>query len=74
MNMTDAAIGSIAFYYSTSAAVTGGVTIWSGLNGTRTLLGSINLIANDSLQKCATDAQQQLPWFGRRSQPARQGI
>ena len=48
MNMTEAAFGSFAFYYSTPAAVTGGVKIWSGLNGTGTLLGSINLFANNA--------------------------
>jgi len=48
MNMTEAAIGSFAFYYSSPAAVIGGVKIWSGLNGTGTLLGSINLAVNNT--------------------------
>jgi len=48
MNMTEAAIGSFAFYYSSPATVTGGVKIWSGLNGTGSMLGSIDLGANNT--------------------------
>lgn len=38
--------GSIGFYYSSSAAIVGGLQVWSGLDGTGTLLASFDLAAN----------------------------
>lgn len=37
---------ALSFYYSTAADVTGAIKAYSGLNGTGTLLGTVNLIAN----------------------------
>jgi hypothetical protein len=48
MNMIEWAIGSFSFIYSSPVAVTGAVKAYSGLNGTGTLLGSLNLAANDA--------------------------
>jgi hypothetical protein len=46
MNMSEWAIGTFSFFYSSPLAVTGAVKAYSGLNGTGTLLGSIDLAAN----------------------------
>ena len=37
---------SLNFFYSSSAAVVGGVKVWSGLDGTGTLLTSLSLLNN----------------------------
>ena len=39
------ASNALSFYYSTPIAVVGAIEAWSGLNGTGTLLGSIDLTA-----------------------------
>jgi PEP-CTERM motif len=39
-------VGGLSFWYSSTAAVFGGVEVWSGLNGTGNLLASFNLAAN----------------------------
>lgn len=43
---------AVSFWYSSSAAVTQGVNVWSGLNGTGTLLASLNL-ANNAQDGCS---------------------
>ncbi len=47
LNVAAGAIGHLSFYYSSPAAAAGAVKAYSGLNGTGTLLGSIDLAAND---------------------------
>ena len=49
MNVSNGADTALSFYYSSPSAVTGAVRAFSGLNGTGTLLGTFNLVANDSL-------------------------
>jgi len=46
MNMSEWAVGAFSFFYSSPVAVVGAVKAWSGLNGTGTLLGSLDLVAN----------------------------
>lgn len=43
----DGVNGALQFYYSTSAAAPGALKAYSGANGTGTLLGTIDLAAND---------------------------
>ena len=38
--------GAVSFYYSSTAAIANAVQVWSGLDGTGTLLASFNLAAN----------------------------
>jgi len=47
MNVAAGVDGYLSFYYSSASAVTGAVKAYSGLNGTGTLLGSVDLTAND---------------------------
>lgn len=42
----------LSFFYSSSAAVVAGVKVWSGLNGTGTVLASLNL-ANNAQMGCS---------------------
>lgn len=46
MNVAAGFGGTFSFYYSSSDAALGGVQVWSGPNGTGSLLASFNLIAN----------------------------
>jgi hypothetical protein len=46
MNVDAGVESAISFYYSTPAAVLGAVRAYSGLNGTGTLLGTLDLVAN----------------------------
>lgn len=46
MNVTDGVDGLLTFFYSTPNDVIGAVKAYSGLNGTGTLLGTFNLVAN----------------------------
>ena len=48
MNVVGGVDSALSFFYSSPAAVVGAVQAWSGLNGTGTLLGSFNLVANSS--------------------------
>ena len=48
MNMAEWAVGSFSFFYSSPAAVLGAVKAYSGLNGTGSLLGTLDLVANSS--------------------------
>ena len=49
MNMKEWAVGAFSFFYSSPVAIVGAVKAYSGLNGTGTLLGSLNLAANDAV-------------------------
>ncbi len=46
MNVAGGVDNAISFYYSSPVAVTGAIKAYSGLNGTGTLLGTIDLVAN----------------------------
>jgi len=48
MNVAAGVSGGLSFYYSSPEAVTGAIKAYSGLNGTGTLLGTINLSANSA--------------------------
>ena len=48
MNMAEWAVGSFSFFYSSPLAVLGAVKAYSGLDGTGTLLGSLDLVANST--------------------------
>lgn len=48
MNMAEWAVGSFSFFYSSPLAILGAVKAYSGLDGTGTLLGSLDLVANSS--------------------------
>lgn len=47
INVAAGVEGNLSFYYSSPSDVIGAITAWSGLNGTGTLLGSFDLVAND---------------------------
>ena len=47
MNVSGGVNGWLSFYYSSPTAAAGAVKAYSGLNGTGTLLGSIDLTANN---------------------------
>lgn len=49
MNVVGGFFGTLAFEYSASNAVANAVSIYSGLNGTGTLLGSASLLGNAQL-------------------------
>jgi hypothetical protein len=46
MNVAAGFTGAVSFFYSATQAVANGVQLWSGLDGTGTLLGSFNLLGN----------------------------
>jgi len=46
MNVAGGVTGGLSFFYSSPEAVTGAIKAYSGLNGTGTLLGTVNLGAN----------------------------
>ena len=49
MNVVEGGIaGALNFFYSTPQAITGAVRAYSGLDGTGSLLGSFDLLANDA--------------------------
>jgi hypothetical protein len=48
MNVAAGVEHGLAFYYTSASALTGAVKAYSGLNGSGTLLGTIDLAANDS--------------------------
>lgn len=48
MNVGAGVNGSLSFFYSTPVAVEGAIKAYSGLNGTGTLLGTFDLVANSS--------------------------
>jgi hypothetical protein len=47
---------AVSFSYSSSSALTGAVQVWSGLNGTGTLLASIDLANNAASNGCIDSA------------------
>ncbi len=47
---------AVSFSYSSSSALTGAVQVWSGLNGTGTLLASIDLANNAASNSCIDSA------------------
>ncbi|MEI7443747.1 MAG: PEP-CTERM sorting domain-containing protein [Burkholderiales bacterium] len=47
---------SVSFAYSSSAAVAGAVQVWSGLNGTGSLLASVDLANNATSNGCSSSA------------------
>ena len=47
INITSGAVSGFSFYYSSMVDVLGAVRAYSGLNGTGTLLGTLNLLQND---------------------------
>lgn len=46
LNVAAGATGALSFFYSSPSSVTGAIRAFSGLNGTGTLLGTFNLLAN----------------------------
>ena len=52
----------LSFFYSSTAAVTGAVKAYSGLNGTGTLLGTFDLAANDSGISPITESGAYTTW------------
>ncbi len=52
LNAAAGLTGSVSFYYSAVSSVTNGVQVWSGLNGTGSLLASFDLVANDPAGGC----------------------
>ena len=48
MNVADGVNGALSFFYSSPVALTGAIKAYSGLNGTGTLLGTFDLVANTS--------------------------
>lgn len=46
MNVASGFAGNFSFFYSSASAVANGVQVWSGLNGSGSLLASFNLLAN----------------------------
>jgi hypothetical protein len=55
LNLAAGFTNSVSFFYSSSAAVASGVQVWSGLNGSGSLLASFNLAANAKLGCSDTD-------------------
>lgn len=51
MNVAGGLSGAFSFWYSSMDAVSGGVNVWSGLNGTGDLLASFDLLGN-SMDGC----------------------
>jgi hypothetical protein len=48
MNVDAGVTGGLSFFYSTPSAATGAIKAYSGLNGTGTLLGTLDLGANSA--------------------------
>ena len=46
LNVLSGVSNALSFYYASPIAITGAIQAWSGINGTGTLLGSIDLPAN----------------------------
>ena len=53
MNVPIGFTGALSFYYSSSDSVSNGVQVWSGANGSGTLLASFNLAANAQSGGCS---------------------
>ncbi len=48
MDVAHGVVGALSFWYSSPSAAMGAVRAWSGLGGTGTLLGTLDLAANSS--------------------------
>jgi PEP-CTERM motif len=46
---------AISLYYGATAAVAAGVQVWSGLDGTGSLLASLDLLNNGQVGSCAAN-------------------
>lgn len=53
MNVAAGFSGSFSFFYTSSAAVSNAVQLWSGIDGTGTLLASFDLAANAQAGGCS---------------------
>lgn len=53
MNVAAGFVDSISFYYSAASLVVSGVNVWSGLDGSGTLLASFNLVNNAQSGGCS---------------------
>lgn len=53
LNVADGFVNGLGLSYSSLSAITGGVQIWSGLNGSGTLLASFDLAANAQAGACS---------------------
>ena len=56
MNVTRGFFGAISLFYSSAAAVDDAVKVWSGFNGTGTLLAAFDLAANAQAGGCSDTA------------------
>lgn len=56
LNVASGFADAFSFYYSASSAVSNGVQVWSGLNGTGTVLAAFSLIANAQNGGCSDSA------------------
>jgi hypothetical protein len=56
MNVAAGFVNAVNFAYSSSSALTGAVQVWSGLDGTGTLLASIDLANNATSNGCTDSA------------------
>lgn len=56
MNVAAGFTGSVGFWYSSNAFVLQGVNVYSGLDGTGTLLASFNLVGNAQADGCGSAA------------------
>jgi hypothetical protein len=54
MNVAAGFTGAVGFWYSASSFVVQGVNVYSGLNGTGTLLASFNLVTNAQADGCSS--------------------
>ena len=56
MNVTAGLADTLGFFYSSSASVPNGVQVWSGLDGTGSVLASFDLAANAQARGCSSSA------------------
>lgn len=56
MNVANGFVGSFSFFYSSLAAVNDGVQVWSGFDGTGSLLATFDLAANAQAGGCSDTA------------------
>ena len=56
MNVAAGFIGTVGVWYSADSFVLQGVNVYSGLNGTGSLLASFNLVANAQADGCSSSA------------------
>ena len=56
MNVAEGLADAVSFFYSSASAVTNGVQVWSGLDGTGSVLASFDLAANAQAGGCSSSA------------------